>query len=81
MLLSLTCTCLIYLQNDKAFLAKKKEEEKVTHSSSACSLWDTPIILIPLTLYFVILQALKELKAKAAKGSIGGTGLKKSGKK
>ncbi|TMW83256.1 hypothetical protein EJD97_002334 [Solanum chilense] len=42
-----------YDENDKAFLAKKKEEEK----------------------------ALKELKAKAQKGSIGGTGLKKSGKK
>lgn len=53
LLLLLTCTRLIYLQNDKAFLAKKKEEEK----------------------------ALKELKAKAQKGSIGGTGLKKSGKK
>lgn len=41
-----------YDENDKEFLAKKKEEEK----------------------------ALKELKAKAAKGAIGGAGLKKSGK-
>ncbi|KAI5650532.1 hypothetical protein M9H77_36537 [Catharanthus roseus] len=42
-----------YDEVDKAFLQKKKEEEK----------------------------ALKDLKAKAQKGSIGGTGLKKSGKK
>ncbi|KAK4359473.1 hypothetical protein RND71_021702 [Anisodus tanguticus] len=42
-------TELILSLNDKAFLAKKKEEEK--------------------------------LKAKAQKGSIGGAGLKKSGKK
>ncbi|CAI9767193.1 unnamed protein product [Fraxinus pennsylvanica] len=39
--------------DDKAFLQKKKEEEK----------------------------ALKELKAKAQKGALGGAGLKKSGKK
>ncbi|CAI0423004.1 unnamed protein product [Linum tenue] len=38
---------------DKAFLQKKKEEEK----------------------------ALKDLKAKAQKGAVGGAGLKKSGKK
>ncbi|CAA2965648.1 translation machinery-associated 7-like [Olea europaea subsp. europaea] len=42
-----------YDEDDKAFIQKKKEEEK----------------------------ALKELKAKAQKGALGGAGLKKSGKK
>ena len=45
------------------------------------SAWGGGSNLLPFIVWFLHQQALKELKAKAQKGAIGGSGLKKSGKK
>jgi hypothetical protein len=45
------------------------------------SAWVEDPYLLPWIVWFLHQQALKELKAKAQKGAIGGSGLKKSGKK
>lgn len=58
------CMCSIYLQNDKAFLAKKKEEEKVNSFFRCLQPVDTPIILIQLTLYFCDFAGTKGAQGK-----------------
>jgi len=72
------------LQSDLAYLQKKKEEEKV--GPVANSIWYLlfsydPNLLTQAAVSLLHGQALKDLKAKAQKGAIGGSGLKKSGKK
>ena len=70
------------MQSDLANLQKKKEEEKVGSS------YHKPVPLSSVLMNYLLnyhacdKQALKELRAKAQqKGSFGGSGLKKSGKK
>ncbi|RYR40797.1 hypothetical protein Ahy_A09g046546 [Arachis hypogaea] len=68
-----------YDEVDMANIQKKKEEEKY-HAAFSCSV--RTVILFMLNPVPSLKQALKELKAKAQqKGSFGGSGLKKSGKK
>lgn len=71
------CWCLP--QTDLANLQKKKDEEK---ANAAWIISGIILLSDALVLIFILLQALKDLKAKASqKGTFGGTGLKKSGKK
>lgn len=75
---------IVILQTDLANMQKKKDEEKVRYNLYILifnwSVW-MMILLIHASVAFTE-QALKELKAKAQqKGSFGGSGLKKSGKK
>ena len=79
---------ILSVQSDLAYLQKKKEEEKVRHCGQfylvSCSIllgWRILICCHLFIVWFLHQQALKELKTKAQKGAIGGSGLKKSGKK
>jgi hypothetical protein len=69
------------LQSDLAYLQKKKDEEKVGPLIYLVFCFVMVISWVPVCWLELLAQALKELKAKAQKGAIGGSGLKKSGKK
>nr|GMD32370.1 translation machinery-associated protein 7-like [Ipomoea batatas] len=72
-----------YDEADKAFLQKKKDEEKVCFLFLLLAfpeLYVAVAYIFSVGSYFIG-QALKDLKAKAQKGALGGAGLKKSGKK